>query len=285
MPPGDADRIRKYLCDQVEIAREAGQPSVTFRAGDVHDALVLKGSHHNVCTVMQSKKFLLQAAVETDKYIQRTPSGAGSNLVIEYKILAGAGDTHEDSQDLRRDNPMEVDANSEVSGDSGPDDLKPAAGVAETTDVRQQLKKRLLKLTPVQFERLLGEYFTAKGCSEVEVTGRSNDGGIDGIAKIQYLKLRIAIQAKRYKPGNNIGIDPVQRLNGSLGNSYDRGVFVTTSSFTSAASGWVQEEQPPISLIDGDALAEDMIELGLGVREIPVVEMQVDEEFFGMFDN
>ena len=152
-------------------------------------------------------------------------------------------------------------------------------------DVRHKLKDRLLRLTPSQFEQLLGQYFEAKGFSNVEVTGRTNDGGVDGKFEIPFLKLHGAFQAKRYNPGNSIGIDPVQRLNGSLGSTYHRGVFVTTSSFTRGARSWVEEEHAPITLVDGDALVTDMIELGLGVRDVPVVEINVDEEFFRKFDN
>ena len=153
------------------------------------------------------------------------------------------------------------------------------------SDINDKLRDRLLKLSPSEFESLLGEYFSAKGFLNVEVTGRSNDGGIDGSCQIPFLNLKIAFQAKRYSLGNNIGIDPVQRLSGSLGNQYHRGVFVTTSSFTQPAIGWVQEMKAPITLVDGDALVSDMIELGLGVRNVPVVETRLDEEFFRQFDD
>ena len=147
-------------------------------------------------------------------------------------------------------------------------------------DIIRNLQERVLKLDPGEFERLVGEYLKAKGFSNVVVSGRSHDGGIDGECELPLIDVKVAFQAKRYAVGNNIGIDPVQRLNGSLGSSYDRGVFITTSEFTSFARGWVEEEQVKIALIDGAELVTQMIEMGLGVKTIPVVKQELDEGFF-----
>ncbi len=86
MPRGDAERIRHYLCQRVEEARRAGNAKVTFRAGDVHDALGLKHSHPNVCQVLEGRKFHEQAGVEFVGYVYRPPSGRGANLEIEFRI-------------------------------------------------------------------------------------------------------------------------------------------------------------------------------------------------------
>ena len=152
-------------------------------------------------------------------------------------------------------------------------------------DVTRNLRERVLKLEPHEFERLVGEYLKAKGFSNVVVSGRSHDGGIDGECELPLIDVKVAFQAKRYAGGNNIGIDPVQRLNGSLGSSYDRGVFITTSEFTSFARGWVEEEQVKIALIDGDELVKQMVDLGLGVRTTPVIKSEVDEGFFADLEN
>ena len=88
MRPGDADRIRDYLCRRVEEARQAGQSTVTFRAGDVHEALGLVSAHPNVCQVLEGKKFHSMAGVELARYVDRPPSGQGANLKIEFRILA-----------------------------------------------------------------------------------------------------------------------------------------------------------------------------------------------------
>lgn len=88
MRPRDADRIRDYLRRRVEEARQAGQSTVTFRAGDVHEALGLASAHPNVCQVLEGKKFHSMAGVELAKYVDRPPPGQGANLKVEFRILA-----------------------------------------------------------------------------------------------------------------------------------------------------------------------------------------------------
>ena len=68
--------------------RQAGQLTVTFRAGDVHEALGLVRAHPNVCQVLEGKKFHSMAGVELARYVDRPPSGQGANLKIEFRILA-----------------------------------------------------------------------------------------------------------------------------------------------------------------------------------------------------
>lgn len=167
------------------------------------------------------------------------------------------------------------------------DNLSVGASEKDTGgDIIRNLRERVLKLEPDEFEQLVGEYLKAKGFSNVVVSGRSHDGGIDGECELPLIDVKVAFQAKRYADGNNIGIDPVQRLNGSLGSSsYDRGVFITTSEFTSFARGWVEEEQVKIALIDGDEFVVQMIDMGLGVKTIPVVKQEVDESFFADLEN
>lgn len=87
MPVGYANRIRSYLCRQVEEARRAGETTIAFRAGDVHNALRLTGRQPNVCQVLKGKKFHAAAGVEFVRYVYRTPSGQGANVKIEYRIL------------------------------------------------------------------------------------------------------------------------------------------------------------------------------------------------------
>jgi len=147
-------------------------------------------------------------------------------------------------------------------------------------DVRGVLLERVLRLTPPEFEKLVGAFLQAKGFSNVRVTGKSGDDGIDGECEMPFIKVKVAFQAKRYTTGNSVGIDPVQRLQGSMGRNFDRGIFITTSSFTSPARGWVEETHAPIALIDGDELVGQMVELGLGIKTVPVVRQELDQGFF-----
>ena len=90
MPERDANRIRGYLLQEVEVARRAGNTELTLRAGDVHKALGMKNSHANVCQVLEGEKFHAMAGVEFARYHDRPPSGQGANLVIEFRVLPEA---------------------------------------------------------------------------------------------------------------------------------------------------------------------------------------------------
>ena len=87
MATGDAGRIRSYLIDQVKPARLTGDKTITFRAGDVHDALGMVSRMPNVCQVLKSQKFHEAAGVRIARYIASPPSGQGANLIIEFRIL------------------------------------------------------------------------------------------------------------------------------------------------------------------------------------------------------
>ena len=84
---GDAARIRRYLCQHVELARRRSDKTVTFRSGDVHDELGLVNRLPNVCQVLNGEKFRCAATVEILRYLESPPSGQGANLVIEFRVL------------------------------------------------------------------------------------------------------------------------------------------------------------------------------------------------------
>ena len=94
--------------------------------------------------------------------------------------------------------------------------ITPPAQPPPSPDLRQQLLSRLQSLPPTQFERVVGEFLKAKGITDVQVTQRSSDGGIDATGNIPFVNVRIAVQAKRWASGTNVGIEPVQRLRGSM---------------------------------------------------------------------
>ena len=142
------------------------------------------------------------------------------------------------------------------------------------------LLERIAELSPSGFERLVGEFMRAKGFSNVEVTGRPHDRGIDGRCELSFVDVKVAFQAKRYQPQDSVSIGEVHRFQGSLIAGYDRGILVTTSSFSPGAKNFVEEENTQIRLVDGKELVQQMIDLNLGVKTVPVVEHQIDESFF-----
>ena len=86
MPVGDADRIRDYATKIVEAKRREGKKEVTFRAGDIHNALGLRLAHANVCQALDGRRFHEQARVKLVRY-EGVDSRAGSNSYFTFEIL------------------------------------------------------------------------------------------------------------------------------------------------------------------------------------------------------
>lgn len=159
--------------------------------------------------------------------------------------------------------------------------LQPSPQPPQGQDIRQQLRERLLQLDHRQFENLVAKLLKDMGMQEVSVTGRTADGGIDAEGTIPIIDVKVAVQAKRYTMQNTVGIDPVQRLIGSVvTGGYDRGIFITTSSFTAGARETAERPDSRIVLVDGETLVHILIERRLGLKEIPVIREEIDEEFF-----
>ncbi|VBB44952.1 Mrr restriction system protein [uncultured Desulfatiglans sp.] len=114
-----------------------------------------------------------------------------------------------------------------------------------------------------------------------QAMGRSGDGGIDGIIKEDKLGLDIIyIQAKRWE--NTVGRPEIQKFAGALqGQRARKGIFITTSNFSKEALDYVQNIDSKIILIDGQRLAELMIENNVGVSPVSTYEVKkIDSDYF-----
>lgn len=148
-------------------------------------------------------------------------------------------------------------------------------------------KIKLLKIlteeiTPAEFERLFQRVLRESGFSQVEVTGRSGDGGIDGkgIAQINgILSFHILFQCKRYK--GSVGAKEIRDFRGAMVGRTDKGLFVTTGKFTrDAIKEATRDGAPAIDLVDGEKLADKLRELRLGVESVLVEKIIVNKDWF-----
>ena len=111
--------------------------------------------------------------------------------------------------------------------------------------------------------------------------GHSGDGGIDGIIKEDRLGLDIIyIQAKRWE--DNVGRPEIQKFAGALqGQRARKGIFITTSGFSQQATDYASRIDTKIVLIDGNILAQLMIDFGIGVSTIDTYELKrIDTDYF-----
>ena len=150
-------------------------------------------------------------------------------------------------------------------------------------DWREELNRILSEeLTPAAFERLIQRVLRETGFVQVEVTGRSGDGGIDGkgIAKINgILSFHVVFQCKRYR--GSVGAAPIRDFRGAMQGRADKGLFITTGYFTrDAIKEATRDGAITIDLVDGGKLAEKLKELGLGVRVELSEAVRVERNWF-----
>lgn len=158
-------------------------------------------------------------------------------------------------------------------------------------ELRDELVNRLLTEIKTQsprfFEHLVIKLLVAMGYGgsfedAANVTKYSHDEGIDGVIKEDKLGLdNIYIQAKRYDTGN-VGRKEIQSFVGALsGKGASKGIFITTSNFTKEASSYKPASNIKIVLIDGNQLANYMIDYNIGVYTRQTFEIKdIDSDFF-----
>jgi restriction system protein len=169
-----------------------------------------------------------------------------------------------------------------------PDETMRVAHREIETSLAQELIERVRSAPPAFFERLIVNLLLKMGFGGSAVDagralGGTGDDGIDGVIDQDALGLdRVYIQAKRYGLGNNIGSGAIRDFFGSLDrHKASKGLFVTTSAFSSAAKETAQFLSKRIVLIDGDQLAKLMIRHNVGGRvEDTLYIKRVDEDFF-----
>lgn len=147
-------------------------------------------------------------------------------------------------------------------------------------DWREQVSEILHSLDPYAFEKLAQRLLRECGFSDVEVTKKSGDGGIDGTGKLRIngiFSFNVAFQCKRYK--GQVGAPQIRDFRGSLGTNIEKGVLITTGTFTREAKEEASSEgKRLIDLMDGEELINKLAEYGIGLNEVKSYE--VDEDFF-----
>ena len=150
---------------------------------------------------------------------------------------------------------------------------------------REQITDILLSMSPYAFEKLAQRLLRECGFSDVEVTKKSGDGGIDGTGKLRIngiFSFNVAFQCKRYKGA--VGAPEIRDFRGSLSTNIEKGVLITTGSFTRAALAEASSEgKRLIDLMDGEELLNKLAEYGIGLNEVKSYE--VDMDFFNSLDD
>ncbi|MFI3212852.1 MAG: restriction endonuclease [Eubacteriales bacterium] len=171
------------------------------------------------------------------------------------------------------------------------DDLLPEEKIDLTylfykNNLKRQILEHILDCHPSFFEQLVVSLLLEMGYGSDElsghVLGKPHDGGIDGVIYEDKLGLsKIYIQAKRNDSSNTIGRPLLQAFVGAM-QDVQKGVFITTSSFTKEARNYAEnQQQKSLKLIDGDFLAELMIKYGIGLEKVQTYTVfKINEDYF-----
>ena len=170
--------------------------------------------------------------------------------------------------------------------DQTPDEALASAYQTLRTSLSTDLLDQTKACSPAFFERLVVELLVKMGYGGTredagQAIGKSGDGGIDGIIKEDRLGLDVIyLQAKRWE--GNVSRPEIQKFAGALlGNQARKGVFITTSGFTKEAKDYVKTISSTIILIDGDDLADLMIDYNIGVSVVANYEIKkIDSDYF-----
>jgi len=167
-----------------------------------------------------------------------------------------------------------------------PEELIESAFLQLKNNLVIDILENIKNMSPSFFERLVVDLIVKMGYGGTrkdagESIGRSGDGGIDGVIKEDRLGLDIVyIQAKRWD--NVVGRPEIQKFAGALlGKKGKKGIFITTSAFSKEAENYANNLENKIVLIDGEKLAQFMIDFNVGVSPMSLYEIKkIDTDFF-----
>jgi restriction system protein len=162
-------------------------------------------------------------------------------------------------------------------------DDRDESAAAETTDYKSELLALIKSLPPNGFERLCQRVLRESGFQEVVVTGRTGDGGIDGIGVLQvnpFVSFNVLFQCKRYQ--GSVTPSQVRDFRGAMAGRADKGIMMTTGTFTVEAKKEARRDgAAPIELVAGEDLVKLFEDLELGL--LPRRTFEIDRKFFDEF--
>jgi len=214
-----------------------------------------------------------------------TDLGNATKMLSMEDVRRLVTDVHESSRTAKSAIGVESPENSQVRGaknevEGVPEELPPDE---DAGNYRARLLRVLQALTPAGFERLCQRLLREAGFEQVVVTGKSNDGGIDGHGVLSlnaFVSFRVLFQCKRYT--GSVTPAQVRDFRGAMQGRADKGLILTTGSFTTEARREASRDgAPPIELVDGDKLVDLFAKLELGL--VPATTYEINDDFFAEY--
>lgn len=223
---------------------------------------------------------IFQITEEGQAFLAKNPSSINSKVLQQF-------DSFNDFLNTKKSNPKENTVSIiKENTDQTPQEMIETGYEAIKAALSDELLSVIKSISPSRFESLVVELLVKMGYGgsfkeAATVVGKSGDAGIDGIIKEDKLGLDVIyIQAKKWE--GSVGRPEIQKFAGALlGQKAKKGIFITTSFFTTEAKAYVENIDAKIILIDGTRLTELMIEnnLGVGVQNIYEIK-RIDSDYF-----
>ncbi len=229
------------------------------------------------------KRGLFRATAEGKALLSTNPGTLSTEMLQQYPSFQ---EFYAQSQNTVPNEKPAAEA-ATVSSATPEEQVEAAQSVLHAA-IQTELLQRILDNSPTFFERVIVDLLVGMGYGGTHEDaalrlGKSGDNGVDGVIDEDRLGLdRIYVQAKRYGAQNTVQRNEVQAFVGSLvGFGATKGVFVTTSKFTSGAVEYAKHIPQRVVLIDGQRLTELMVEHDVGVRLSRTIAIKrLDEDFF-----
>lgn len=256
-----------------------GSASITEQEEKVGE--ILKLSDKDINEILPNHRTKLAYTLAwTRNYLKRYGLLENSAREVWSLTKKGYSTTHVEKADVEKSvKRLDVKAKSDQAIDTVKESVTKELGWEnEMLDI-------IKKIDPGDFERLCQRILRESGFIQVNVTGRSGDGGIDGTGIIQmsgFVSFRVIFQCKRYQ--GTISSAEIREFKGTMSGRSDKGLFITTGTFSrDAKQEAIRNSATSIDLIDGIALVQKMKELRIGVKVKTQELVEVDHDWFESF--
>ena len=226
------------------------------------------------------KRGIFRITAEGRAVLTKNPAKVDNNLLNQYPSFRTFRARGREIEDGTR--PTLV----EIASEQTPEDAMAAAYQRVRKNLEAELLEQIKTSSPAFFERLVVDLIVAMGYGGSRqdagrAIGRSGDGGIDGIIKEDRLGLDVIyLQAKRWE--NTVGRPEIQKFAGALqGQRANKGIFITSSSYSRDALEYINVIATKIILIDGDMLTALMVDHNVAVTKTGTYELKkIDSDYF-----
>ncbi|MEP0234581.1 MAG: restriction endonuclease [Parasphingorhabdus sp.] len=183
----------------------------------------------------------------------------------------------------KRKEKLEKEAARKAKRQAAPDqiELEPEEDNGGAADWKVRLLEVIRAMDPAAFERLSQRLLREAGFIKVEVRGKTGDGGIDGVGvlRVNLVSFQVYFQCKRWK--GSVGSKEIRDFRGAVQGRADKGLFITTGTFTSQSSEEATRDGAiAIDLIDGDRLCDLLKQYDLGVKTRMIEEVTINDGWF-----